>query len=221
MTVVFPKWTNKLPPLLAGGLGTGALFAVFVVWYWFSPWNLNVGYQPYQPVLYSHKWHAGLMGMDCRYCHQWVEKGPAATVPATQTCMNCHAQVKTESPRIASLAATFDPASPTAGMPVRWKKVHLLPDFAYFDHSAHLNAGVGCSSCHGRIDQMEEVRQVKPLSMGWCLECHRDPTPHLRPPDAITDMAWLEDHSEAERRQIGERLGGDLVPPTHCSACHR
>lgn len=218
MTVVFPKWTNKLPPALAAGLGSVGLFAVFVVWYWFSPWNLVVGYQPHQPVLYSHKWHAGLMGMDCRYCHQKVEIGPAATVPATETCMNCHAQVKTDSLRLASVFSSLD-----TGNPVPWKKVHLLPDFVYFSHANHLSAGVGCSTCHGRIDQMETVRQVKPLSMGWCLECHRDAAPHVRPLNDITTMAYLEDIGEAERRRVGEEFMRErnLFPPTHCSACHR
>ena len=218
MTVVFPKWTNKLPPLLAGGAGAFGVFAALVVWYWFSPWNLNVGYAPYQPVLYSHKWHAGQMGMDCRYCHQMVETGPAATVPATETCMNCHTQVRSDSPRLAVLAATF-----AEEMPVPWKKVHLLPDYVYFNHAAHVNAGVGCSSCHGRIDQMEVVRQAKPLSMGWCLDCHRDPAPNIRRPNSVTDMAYLEDIDEAERRREGEGFiqERNLLPPTHCSACHR
>ena len=218
MTVVFPKWTNKLPPALAAGLGSVGLFAVFVVWYWFSPWNLVVGYQPNQPVLYSHKWHAGLMAMDCRYCHQKVEIGPAATVPSTETCMNCHSNVRTDSLRLASVFSSWD-----SGNPVPWKKVHLLPDFVYFSHANHISAGVGCSTCHGRIDQMETVRQVKPLSMGWCLECHRDAAPHVRPLNDITTMAYLEDIGEAERRRVGEEFMRErnLFPPTHCSACHR
>jgi hypothetical protein len=218
LTVVFPKWIDKLPPMIVGGLGGVGLFVVFTFWYWLSPLNLDVGYRPSQPVLYSHKWHAGLMGMDCRYCHQMVEKGPAATVPATETCMNCHTQVQSDSPRLATLVSTF-----SEGNPVPWKKVHLLPDYAYFSHSPHIDAGVGCSSCHGRIDQMEIVRQEKPLSMGWCLECHRDPASQIRPTGSVTDMSYLEDHSEADRRVagLGFMAERNLFPPTHCSACHR
>lgn len=190
----------------------GAAFVTFVVWYWFSPKHLEVGYAPQQPVYYSHQLHAGQMGMDCRYCHQHVERGPHATVPTTETCMNCHKSVHTGSVEIKKLAAAHE-----AQKPIEWVKVHMLPDYAYFDHSVHVAAGVGCASCHGRVDQMEVVRQAEPLSMGWCLECHRNPAPHLRPLDKITDMSFQPDPEQgavfAKERNIN--------PPTHCSACHR
>jgi Cytochrome c7 and related cytochrome c len=212
LTVIFPKWTNRLPLLLGLGAVVLGLSVVFVVWFWFSPRHTDVGYQPIQPVPYSHKLHAGMLGMDCRYCHRMVETGPHATVPDTETCMGCHAQVKNDSPLLQPVRDAF-----ASGNPVPWVKVHMLPDFAYFNHAVHVHAGVGCATCHGRIDQMETVHQVEPLSMGWCLECHRDPAKNLRPLDKITDMAFQPDPAEGAKFLV-ER---NLHPPTHCSGCHR
>jgi len=212
LTVNFPKWTNQLPTMAALAVLSGGLFVVLTVWYFFSPKFTDVGYSPTQPIAYSHKLHAGLMGMACRYCHGAVEIGPHAGVPATEVCMNCHKTVRTESPLIQKLTAAHD-----AGLPVRWKKVHLLPDYAFFNHAAHVQAGVGCASCHGRIDQMEEVRQDQPLSMGWCLECHRAPENALRPADRVTEMGYEHDAALALRLKQEKNIN----PPTHCSACHR
>ena len=133
-------------------------------------------------------------------------------IPPTQTCMGCHAVVKTDSRKLAALRDSWE-----TGKPVEWVRVHKLPDHAYFDHSAHLAAGVGCASCHGRIDQMEVVRQDKPLGMGWCLECHRDPGPNLRPKDQITNMAWKPERTQEQRA----RRAPSVHPPEHCSGCHR
>jgi hypothetical protein len=226
LTVLFPKWTNKLPAALAFGAAVLGLFVVFAVYYWFSPWYTDVGYAPAQPIQYSHAQHVGQFGMDCRYCHRMVESGPHASIPDNQTCMGCHAQVKKDSELLKPLFAAFDEDD---GDPSRlpWVKVHLLPDYAYFDHSVHVHAGVGCASCHGRIDQMEVVQQVEPLSMGWCLECHRDPTPHLRPAGvSVTDMEWQPDAAsiaaaEARLAVTAADPIPELNPPTHCSACHR
>jgi hypothetical protein len=212
VTVIFPKWTNALPPVLAGGALFFALSAVGIVWYWFSPSHTDVGYQPIQPINYSHALHAGQMAMDCRYCHQGVEKGPHANIPTTETCMNCHAKVKVDSPEIQKLTQAHD-----AGMPVEWVKVHMLPDYAYFNHAAHVNAGVGCASCHGNIHKQQIVRQSEPLSMGWCLTCHRDPAPHLRPLDKVTDMYFQPTREQGEK--FVEERG--INPPEHCSGCHR
>lgn len=223
MTDLFPKWTNKLPAALALGAAATGLLVVFVVYYWFSPKHTDVGYQPYQPIDYSHRLHAGDRGMDCRYCHRMVEEGPHATVPDTETCLGCHNQLLAvkESPLLKPLFA-----SAAAGTPIPWVKVHLLPEYAYFHHGVHVNAGVGCSSCHGRVDQMDIVSQVEPLSMGWCLECHRDPTPHIRPKGvSVTDMAWVADEQSRAAARKRLEFSGDtppeLNPPTHCSACHR
>ena len=212
MTALFPKWTNLLPALATVAAIVGAPVLVFVVWYYFSPWNTDVGYAPNQPVPYSHKLHAGLFGMDCRYCHQNVERGPHATIPSNATCMNCHRLIRPDSTALQPIREAA-----VTGEPIRWVKVHMLPDYAYFDHSAHVNAGVGCKSCHGRIDQMEVVRQSQPLSMGWCLECHRNPEKHIRPVDQITNMAYV--HDETKAIELIEQK--NIKPPTHCSACHR
>ena len=148
---LFPRWSNALLPLLAIVGGIAPLYVAFFVAYGFSPKTLEVGYQPEQPVPFSHALHAGELGMDCRYCHNTVERASHAAVPATQTCMNCHTLVKPESPKLEGVLASYE-----TGLPIEWVKVHHVADYAYFSHQAHVNRGVGCVSCHGRIDQMEE-----------------------------------------------------------------
>jgi hypothetical protein len=209
-------WTNRLPAFAALGLVAAGSLVVSVVTFWFSPRHTDVGYQPPQPIAYSHKLHAGLKGMDCRYCHRHVEDGPHATVPDADTCMGCHKQVKADSPALKLLRDSYGEGGPD-GDAIRWVKVHQLPDYAYFNHAVHVNAGVGCASCHGRVDQMETVRLVEPLSMSWCLDCHRDPAPHLRPFDKITDMSFVPTREQGDVL-LAERK---LTPPTFCSACHR
>jgi hypothetical protein len=130
-------------------------------------------------------------------------------VPPTETCMGCHAVVKKDSPKLGALRNSWE-----TGKPVPWVRVHKLPDHVFFDHSVHVAVGVGCVSCHGRIDQMEVVRLDTPLAMGWCLECHRDPAPNLRPKDQITNMTW----APAEGQALAQ---ADVHPPEHCSGCHR
>lgn len=225
MTVLFPKWTNKLPAMLALGAAATGLVVVFAVNFWFSPKHTDVGYQPHQPIPYSHKLHAGSLGMDCRYCHRLVEEGPHATIPDNDTCFGCHKQVKNDSVLLQPLFAAYGTGKGD-GQALEWVKVHLLPEYAYFNHAVHLRAGVGCASCHGRVDQMEVVRQVEPLSMGWCLDCHRDPTSHIRPLDVSpTKMDWQPTAASiAAAKAMLEGQNGQLPalnPPTHCSACHR
>lgn len=212
----FPKWTNYLPHVAVAlkGLVVAAVIGFF--WYYGSPKYTDVGYRPKQPIPYSHKLHAGDLGLDCRYCHSAVESSKHANVPPTQTCMNCHKVVKTESEKLAPLRASWE-----SGVPVEWVRVHKTPEYAYFNHAPHLRAGVGCVSCHGRIDQMEEVAQAQPLSMGWCLDCHRNPTQALRPDSVrITDMTWIPGPDQAK---VAEDLiiKRNLNPPEDCSACHR
>ena len=221
MAQVFPRSLNKLPLFAAiAGVAVPTL-ATGAIWYWGSPKYTDVGYAPVQPVAYSHKLHAGDLGIDCRYCHASVETSSVANVPPTQTCMNCHTLVKRDS---ALLAPIRDSAA--TGKPMKWVRVHEMPDYAYFNHAVHVNANVGCTSCHGRVDQMEIVRQVEPLSMGWCLECHRDPTPHVRPASVpVTQMDWQPTaESKAAAQKLLEWAGDQppkLNPPTHCGACHR
>jgi len=206
---IFPRSLNKLPLVAALAINVIGASATFGIWYYLTPKHFQVGYAPTQPVPYSHRLHAGQMGMDCRYCHSQVERAAHAQIPATQTCMGCHTMVKSDSQRIAPVKESWE-----SGEPIEWVKIHKLPDHAYFDHSAHLNAGVGCVECHGRVDQMEVVHQDKPLSMAWCLDCHRSPTTHLRPKDQVTNMEW--------RPEMAANWTPPAVnPPTHCSGCHR
>jgi hypothetical protein len=212
---IFPRWTNHLGLATAVAVPGVIVAVTLAIWYWFSPKFTDVGYAPEQPVAFSHRLHAGDMGMDCRYCHSTVEQAAHAAVPPTQTCMNCHTTVAPESTLLQPLREAH-----AAGAPLEWVRVHMLPDYAYFDHSAHVAAGVGCTSCHGRIDQMDVVAQAEPLSMGWCLECHREPEPNLRPRSEVTNMAWdaatagYDPHADPARMR-------DPVPPVHCSGCHR
>lgn len=207
---LFPRALNKLGLAVAVGSNAAIVGIVFLFWYYGSPKNLQVGYAPFQPVPYSHRLHAGELGIDCRYCHANIERSAHAMIPATQTCMGCHSIVKTDSARLAPVRESWK-----TGEPIEWVKVHKLPEHAYFNHSAHLAAGVGCVTCHGRIDQMDVVRLDKPISMGWCLECHRDPTPNLRPKDQITNMNWQPEMAPAGWQPP------KVNPPTNCSGCHR
>jgi hypothetical protein len=200
------------------GLGVGAIYLVVIVNYGFSPQATDVGYEPIQPVPYSHALHAGRLGMDCRYCHNTVEETSHAAIPPTQTCMGCHSKIKTDSPRLAAVRESY-----TTGNSVPWVKVHDLPDYVYFNHSAHVRRGVGCVECHGRIDTMEVVSQNQPLSMSWCLECHRAPDAHLRDPleDRITDMTF-QPPGGADRAAYGAKVRQkyNIKPSTDCSTCH-
>jgi cytochrome c7-like protein len=220
---LFRRSLNYLPLALAVGVGVLGASVTASSWYYFSPKNLQVGYAPEQPIAYSHKLHVDELGLDCRYCHSNVERSQEAMIPPTQTCMGCHAVVKADSPKLAALRDSWK-----SGNPVPWVRVHKLPEHAYFDHSAHLPAGgaggVGCVSCHGRVDQMEVVRLETPLAMGWCLECHRDPTPNLRPVSELTNMSWKLDEASAMSASAAAapRLAATSVrPPEHCTGCHR
>lgn len=214
MAVIFPRWTNYIPLILGAGAPLVLGGIIFAFSYWASPWFTDVGYSPHQPVAFSHKLHAGDLGLDCRYCHNTVEVSAKAAIPPTQTCMNCHTKVAATSPKLAKVRASWE-----EDKPIEWVRVHMLPDYAFFDHSVHIAAGVGCASCHGRIDQMPEVSQAKPLSMGWCLECYRDPGKHIRPADVkVTQMDW--EPSEAHNKTTA-RSGREVAPPEHCSGCHR
>lgn len=215
---IFPKWSNLLLPMMILGGAIAPLYVVMVVAYGFSPLTTDVGFQPQQPVPFSHKLHAGDMGIDCRYCHNTVEFTNHAAIPPTQTCMNCHTQIQKDSSQIEPLLNSY-----ITGMPIQWERVHDLPDFVYFSHSAHVNRGVSCVSCHGRIDRMEIVTQLKTLSMGWCLECHRAPEQHLRDPDLVTQLNWGIDRSLEQMIEDGSfwRQQNNLNPSQDCSTCHR
>lgn len=214
MPQIFPRKANVLPHLTLAGSLAGGVFAILFIWYYFSPEYTDVGYAPEQPVQYSHRLHAGQLGLDCQYCHTNVKDAAHSNVPATQTCMNCHSQIRTESVKLLPVRESF-----ATGESIEWIKVHKLPDYARFSHAVHTNNGVGCESCHGRIDQMEVVFQVEPLSMSWCLECHRNPEQFLRPNSEITTMGYTypDDFVQQNLQRI-EAEG--IQPPTNCSACH-
>jgi len=171
-----------------------------------------------QPVQFSHKHHVADDGIDCRYCHTSVETSAFAGIPPTKTCMNCHSQIFRDSPYLEPVRESF-----RTGKPVEWTRVHQLADFVYFDHSIHVNKGVGCATCHGRVDEMPLVRQVASLQMEWCLKCHREPELYLRPRDQVFDMAWQPPSDQLEQ---GSRLAKlykirSVEELTSCSTCHR
>lgn len=212
----FPRWTNHFRLLIPAGAIGGVLYAVVFVWVGFSPKTIAAGYAPEQPIPFSHALHAGELELDCRYCHNTVEDASHAAIPPTATCMNCHENIKPDSPKLKPLRDSW-----TTGDPVEWVRVHDLPDYAYFNHAAHVRRGVSCVSCHGRIDQMEVVTQQEPLSMGWCLDCHRNPDPHLRPLDQITNLGWTP--PEGDESWKDELFYGydEINPQESCSTCHR
>ena len=221
MSKIFPKSANKLPLqiivflFILGGVVTAATN------YYATPKYTRIGYQPIQPVPYSHALHAGQLGLDCRYCHSNVEKSGVANLPTAQTCMNCHSQVKTDSPLLAPIRASY-----ASGQPVKWVRIHQTPDYVYFNHSVHVSRGVSCFECHGQINQMDVVYHAKPLSMGWCLDCHRNPESHLRPLDQITNLDWRPDTMKIEGK-THEQWAAEFVknnkimPPQSCTGCHR
>ena len=233
--MLFPKWINKLRVLLAGGALVAVLYVVLVVAYGASPQTTDVGYSPAQPIPYSHALHAGELGIDCRYCHNTVESAAHAAIPPAQTCINCHSKEygirvpkeagQTNAKLQPLLESYYGSERTAAGLPIPWVRVHDLPNYVYFNHSAHVNRGVSCVECHGRVDKMQVVYQAKALSMSWCLDCHRNPGPQLRPADQITNMNWKRPAGE-EGRALAERLLREYnIRPfdylQQCSVCHR
>jgi hypothetical protein len=214
MPQIFSKEANKLPALTLFGLTFGGILTIGLIWYYFSPEYTDVGYKPTQPVEYSHQVHVGQLGVDCQYCHSYVDVSKHANVPSTQTCMNCHSQVTTESLKLLPVRESW-----VSGDPIQWVKVHHLADYAHFNHSVHVNVGVGCETCHGRVDQMEVVEQREPLSMGWCLDCHRAPEENLRPPEEVTTMGYEQPEGFRERNLERIKVEG-INPPESCSGCH-
>ena len=220
--LVFPSWFDAMVKRLIAVALLGGGYVTALVAYGASPKTTDVGYAPEQPIPYSHKLHVGELGIDCRYCHNTVEESAHASIPPTTTCLNCHAKVLTQSPKLEPLRQ-----SAKTGLPVEWVRIHDLPDYAYFNHSAHVTRGVGCVSCHGRIDTMEVVYQHEPLSMSWCVDCHRNPEANLRPPSEATNMTWEppvgEDGEPQSRYEFGRqfKIENNINPPRDCSTCHR
>jgi hypothetical protein len=185
-----------------------------------SSYATMVGWVRDQPVPFSHAHHVGGLGIDCRYCHASVETGPHAGLPATAICMTCHAQLWTGAPMLAPVRESL-----ATGRPLEWQRVARLPDYVYFDHSIHVARGVPCVTCHGRVDEMPLMMRAEPFEMGWCLDCHRDPAPALRPPDEVTRMDWSDWDRDPAHAGYGAAMAKayGIRPDTldDCSICHR
>lgn len=217
MANIFPRWTNGLPlKLLVVVVVLGAVVA-WGVTYYFTPKYTRVGYMPQQPVAFSHAIHVEQLGMDCRYCHNGVESSSHSNIPNTQTCMNCHQQVKKDSPALAVLRESWE-----TGKPVPWVWIHKTPDYVYFNHAAHVNRGISCASCHGQINKMQVVWHDKPHSMSWCLECHRQPEKNIRPIKEVFNLNWQPENEKAQM-EMGKKLVEEwnIQPPLDCAGCHR
>ncbi len=183
-----------------------------------SPYGTEVNVAREQPVAFSHKHHAN-MGIDCRYCHTSVEEGAFAGIPSTKTCMNCHSTIFNDSPMLEPVRESWK-----TGESLQWNRVHDLPQFVYFDHSIHVAKGIGCSTCHGRVDQMPLTRKENTLYMGWCLDCHRAPEKFVRPKDKIFDMAWEPppNQKEAGLELLKEyKIDTEHYKMLDCYLCHR
>jgi hypothetical protein len=186
-----------------------------------SAYLTNAGITYQQPVPFSHQHHVGELGIDCRYCHTSVEDSSFAGVPPTKTCMNCHSQIWVGSPMLEPVRESY-----RSGKSIEWNRVHRLADFVYFDHSIHVQKGVGCATCHGPVNRMPLMWQHGSLLMEWCLECHRHPEQHVRPRDKVFDMDWQPSDEGADQETLGKELvaryhiRGEAVL-TSCSTCHR
>ena len=183
-----------------------------------SPWVTDARVAREQPIQFSHERHVAGNGIDCRYCHTSVEDSSFAGIPPTKTCMNCHSQIFANSPFLEPVRASF-----RDDKPLKWVRVHDLPDFVYFNHSIHVRKGVGCETCHGRVDRMPLMIQKSSLQMEWCLDCHRDPAKYVRPRDQITQMGYVPAVAQAELgpRLVREYKIADKEHLTSCSVCHR
>jgi len=219
MAQLFHRSTNTLSRLTI----FGGLFALAAVtWAWAGairgPYVNDKDVVREQPVPFSHQHHAGGLGLDCRYCHTSVEKSSFAGLPPTQVCMNCHRQVWSDSWMLEPVRASFRDRQPIA-----WTRVNNVPDFVYFDHGIHVHQGVGCETCHGRVDQMPLTWKAESLRMEWCLNCHRHPENYLRPREEVFTMSWRPPVPQLElgRRLVTEYKVDSPSKLTDCSICHR
>ena len=197
--------------LAAGGVGTLGGLMVYVR----TPYARGMQDPIEQPLQFDHRHHTRDEGIDCRYCHTTVDRSPHASIPATQLCLNCHSQVWNKSPLLEPVRRSF-----FENKPIVWNRVYKVPEFVYFNHSIHVNKGVGCVTCHGRVDEMAAVEKATPLTMGWCLDCHRNPAKNLRPVEEMTNMTWTpEGDPTATAELLLEK--NDVHTRTSCTTCHR
>ena len=216
MAQIFHRSTNVLAKVSIFGAvfilaGIGWAVGAFVR----SPYMTGVGVAIQQPVPFSHKHHVSDVGLDCRYCHTSGEQSSFAGIPPTKTCMNCHAQLFTDAPMLEPVRESY-----RTGRPMQWVRVHNLADFVYFDHSIHVKKGIGCVTCHGRVDQMPLTWRANTLFMEWCLECHRAPERFVRPREQVFSMDW---EPPADQLALGKKLVAEykIQKLTSCSTCHR
>lgn len=216
MTQIFHRSSNTmarvavLAVVVVIGLATWLLFAGVR-----SDYLTKVGAPIEQPVPFSHKHHVGGAGIDCRYCHSSVEDSAFAGLPPTSTCMGCHSQIWADSPMLEPVRASFQ-----SGKPIRWTRVYKLPDFVYFDHSIHVHKGIGCATCHGRVDQMPLTLRANAFQMDWCLSCHREPERSVRPRESVFQVDY---RPPADQLALGRRLVAEygIQKLTDCYTCHR
>ena len=214
MAQIFHRSTNTFSRATIFG---AVFFIGFILWVIGgivrSPYFTNQGIEREQPVPFSHQHHVAGLGIDCRYCHTTVETSAFAGIPPTQTCMNCHAQIWTNADMLAPVRASF-----ATNKPIVWSRVHRLPDFVHFNHSIHINKGIGCASCHGRIDKMALTYQASPLTMSWCLECHRAPQKFIRPRSEVFNMSYVaKDQDVLGPKLVREYNVKSMIA---CSTCH-
>ncbi len=215
MAQLFRPRATTIARLLPAALIVGGVALIAGVAEFYEPiYQSDAEEAPRQPVPFSHDHHVGGLGIDCKYCHTSVEESPFAGLPPTHTCMSCHSQVWTDAEMLEPVRRSYE-----TGEPLRWRRVYDLPDFVQFDHSIHVTNGVGCESCHGRVDRMPLTRQVRALTMEWCLDCHTDPAPRLRPSDQIETMGY-EGGSRERGRELIEEYGIEADRLTNCSMCH-
>ena len=219
MSQVFPRTANAVARMsLAGGVTLVLLITWIVFSLMRSSWATRQDEFVEQPIQFSHAHHAGGMGIDCRYCHTSVENSSFAGIPPTRTCMNCHSEIWNTAPILEPVRASF-----RDNLNLTWIRVNDLPDFVYFNHQIHVRQGVGCATCHGRVDQMPLTYQATSLLMEWCLDCHRAPEKYLRPRDQVFNMAYEPPANQLELgRRLKQEYGISTVEHmTSCSVCHR
>jgi Cytochrome c7 and related cytochrome c len=219
MPQIFHPSANTLSRLTIFGALIAVIGLVFLAYLFMrSPYQTQVRVIKPQPVPFSHEHHVRGLGIDCRYCHTMVETSAVAGLPPTHTCMSCHSQIWASSPMLEPVRASFAEKKPLA-----WTRVHDLPDFVYFNHSIHVQKGVGCVSCHGRVDQMPMMWKEEPLTMGWCLGCHRNPEQYLRDKKDVfrMDLILSSDAQLQKGRELVKHYGIELDRITNCSVCHR
>ena len=216
MAQIFHRSTNTLARVSIFGaiFIVGALTWVAATVYR-SSYFTDVGDAKEQPVMFSHKHHVNGLGLDCRYCHSSVEESAFAGIPPTETCMTCHSQIWLDSPMLEPVRASY-----RDDQPLVWNRVHDLPDFVYFNHSVHLTKGIGCTTCHGQVDQMPLTWKANSLYMEWCLDCHRNPEKYVRPVEEVFNVRWRPPSDQLEQgKRLVEEYNIDSL--TYCSTCHR